>query len=174
MVNDPWLGRLIYDIDEFDEIWFSGRDKVREYFYYEILGGDKSVFPSEEQSPWEGDEEIENYDDEEDYMEDEPEMWSQEWIENILEMARQATGNETLSMSDLADFDEETGHQDWSSGEALLNAFVEWFGGDVLGLHGDLPGVGATRVGFAGGFFGSLLACLRGHSCLGLLTPRLS
>ena len=22
------------------------------------------------------------------------------------------------------------------------------FGGDVLGLHGDLPGVGATRVGF--------------------------
>lgn len=133
MVNDPWLGRLIYDIDEFDEIWFSGRDKVREYFYYEILGGDKSVFPSEEQSPWEEDEEIENYDDEEDYMEDEPEMWSQEWIENILEMARQATGNETLSMSDLADFDEETGHQDWSSGEALLNAFVEWFGGEMGG-----------------------------------------
>ena len=44
-VNDPWLGKIEYDWDEFDSIWYSGRQKIREYFYYEILDGDKTVLP---------------------------------------------------------------------------------------------------------------------------------
>ena len=131
MVNDPWLGRILYDMEEFDEIWFSGRDKIREYFFYEITGGDDTVYPEEEMSPWEEDEEIEGYNDEEDYMEEEPEMWSHEWIENILNLAREAVGNETLSMGDLADFDEDTGHQNWESGDELLRAFVDWYNGEM-------------------------------------------
>lgn len=236
MVNDPWLGRILYDREEFDEIWFSGRDKIREYFFYEVTGGDTGVYPDEEMAPWEEDEEIEGYNDEEDedymedekyyggfkkqghwfdsqdrevpsdidtdefweeeefsdwdkfkeseygkdvknkwdihpnyksggesgfkryissfgpltirkrrkaeydktqklfdnlydedYMEDEPEMWSQQWIENILDMAREAVDDETLSMGDLADFDEDTGHQNWGSGDELLHAFVDWY-----------------------------------------------
>lgn len=115
LVNDPWLGRLVYTIDEFDEIWLSGRQKIREYFYYEITGGDDSVYP---------DEEIEN---DEDFMEDASEMWSKEKIEDFLNNARQAVDNEAISIDDLADFDDETGHQNWGSMDEILNAFVEWY-----------------------------------------------
>jgi len=121
MVNDPWLGRLIYDIDEFDEIWFSSRQKIRDYFYYEVMGADNAAFPNDDSY----DEFPE--DEREDFMEAEPEIWSHEWIENVLKTARQALGNETISMSDLADFDEDTGHQDWQSDEELLKSFINWY-----------------------------------------------
>mgnify|MGYP000908245831 CR=1 FL=1 len=110
-INDPWLGRIIYDEEELDAIWH-----MRDYFFYEIVGGDSDVFPDYDNEP------------DEDYMEDdEPEKWSDEWVNNVLEMAREAVGNETLSMDDLADFDEETGHQDWQTAEELLRAFIDWY-----------------------------------------------
>lgn len=137
MVNDPWLGRVIYDTEEFDEIWLSGRQKIREYFYYEITNADRGVFPdrdAEDEFP---------EDEREDFMDDgEPEMWSHEWIENVLVSAREAVGNETLSVDDLADFDDATGHQDWQTAEELLTAFVNWYYSDGEEEYDEKPSQG--------------------------------
>lgn len=199
LVNDPWLGRLVYTIDEFDEIWLSGRQKIREYFYYEITGGDDTVYPDEEVEGYDEDEDyMEDFEDtggkihgrpsiekitvrgtksktyltknqklnkeakklanlditkdfsgdnngthntdewyksllpydtrfDYDYMEDESEMWSKEWVDNFLDEVRRAVDNEAISIDDLADFDDETGHQNWQSFDEILNAFVDWY-----------------------------------------------
>lgn len=62
MINDPWLGRIIYDADELNAIWH-----MREYFFYEVTGADKTFYPEEFEE-----EETEDDDDGEDYMEDKP------------------------------------------------------------------------------------------------------
>jgi ribosomal protein S18 acetylase RimI-like enzyme len=69
----------------------------------------------------------------------EPEMWSNEWLDNVLVNIRQAVGNETLSLDDLADFDEDTGNQDWQSAEELLRAFVDWYSDQSYEGYDDEP-----------------------------------
>jgi GNAT superfamily N-acetyltransferase len=119
-INDPWLGRIIYDEEELDSIWH-----MRNYFFYEVTGGDKDIHPDYDLEP------------DEDYMSEEPEMWSHEWIERFLRNVREAVGNETITMSDLADFDEDSGHQDWNDEEELLRAFIDWYRGGEEFMYND-------------------------------------
>jgi GNAT superfamily N-acetyltransferase len=145
MVNDPWLGRLLYEIDEFDEIWFSGRDKIREYFYYEITNADADVYPDDDIE----DEEFPE-DEREDFMSEETETAEKEWWEDwtdedisyfIHEL--QSVHGVTANVAEVQEFSNEVDVTDLSI-EQFAEEFVSWLkdGDDYVsnGEEGEVEG----------------------------------
>lgn len=124
MVNDPWLGRLIYDIDEFDEIWFSGRDKIREYFYYEITNADVDIYPDtdieDEDFPEDEREDFMSEDDEREWWED----WSDEEISYFIHELHSVYGV-SANVQDVQDFNDEVITANMTI-EKFAEEFVKW------------------------------------------------